>query len=63
MSRKFTKIEDYNSRKLILHKYLNTEYDGDYFIIKLFEDNKLNNAIYYDNYDLAKELIEEGKKT
>jgi len=62
MSRKFTKISNDNSRKPILHKYLNTEYDGDYFIIKLFEDNKLNNAIYDDNYDLAKELIEEGKK-
>jgi hypothetical protein len=61
MSRKFTKIISSKYPKNILYKYLYTEYNKAYFIINLFEDNKLNNAIYNNNYDLAKELIKEGE--
>jgi hypothetical protein len=62
MSRNFREFTFRTSPKPILHKYLNQEMNYRIFSIALFENNLLNNAIYNDNYDLAKKLIEEGNK-
>jgi len=62
MSRNFKEFTFHTSPKPILHKYLNQEFNYRVFTVTLFENNLLNNAIYNDNYDLAKKLIEEGNK-